>query len=93
MGSLWLLALWALLILQVGTGLMSYSDSFFDGGPLASAVGSRWSAWANGVHALVARLLFAMVCLHLAAVMFYAIWKMEDLISPMLSGWKQVRRR
>ena len=93
MGSLWLLAFWALLLVQIGTGLMTYSDSFFDGGPLAPMVGERWSAWANGVHALVARVLLAMVGLHLTAVFFYAIWKMEDLIGPMLTGWKQVRRR
>ena len=93
MGSLWILVFWTLLLVQIGTGLMSYSDSYFDGGPLASMVGERWSAWANSVHALVARVLLAMVILHLTAVFYYAVWKMEDLIGPMLTGEKKVRRR
>ena len=93
MGSLWMVGFFALLLVQIGTGLMTYSDSFFDGGPLASTVGSSWSAWANGVHALVARLLLAMVALHLTAVAFYAVWKGENLVRPMLTGWKPVRRK
>ena len=34
----------------------------------------------------------ALVALHVAAVVFYKVWKREDLIRPMIDGWKTVRR-
>ena len=34
-----------------------------------------------------------LVILHWAAILFYRLWKREDLVRPMITGWKWVRRR
>ena len=92
MGSLWLLAFWTALAVQIGSGLLSYSDSFFQGGPLHEYVSEAVNARANAIHALCSKILLALVALHLSAVLFYALWKRENLVRPMLTGWKPVRR-
>lgn len=93
LGSLWLLAFWAALGTQVGTGLFAYSDSFFDGGPLNRLVDGETRVWLTGVHELGSDVILLLVGLHLAAVVFYAVWKNENLIGPMIHGWKTVRKR
>jgi cytochrome b len=35
--------------------------------------------------------LLVLLALHLAAIVFYRIWKRENLVKPMISGWKWVR--
>ncbi|MEL6979703.1 MAG: cytochrome b/b6 domain-containing protein [Pseudomonadota bacterium] len=92
MGSLWLIAMLTALSVQIGTGLISYSDSFFDGGPLAAWAGSDWNSWANNIHDINSKVIIGLIGLHILVVFFYAAWKMEDLIGPMISGWKLVRR-
>jgi hypothetical protein len=39
---------------------------------------------------LSVNLLLAMVILHLAAITFYARVKKDNLVKPMLTGWKEV---
>ncbi len=93
LGALSAIALWAALIATVATGLMSESDSFFAGGPLSDAVDAEtrrtMTAWHHRLHLVLAPL----VALHLAAVAFYYLWKRENLVRPMITGWKWVRRR
>ena len=76
----------------VVTGLMSESEDFFSSGPLAGFIDSSlrltMTAWHDRLHSLIVPL----VALHLAAVLFYAIWKRENLLRPMITGWKNVRR-
>jgi cytochrome b len=35
--------------------------------------------------------LLVLLALHLAAIVFYRIWKRENLVKPMISSWKWVR--
>ncbi|MEO1293204.1 MAG: cytochrome b/b6 domain-containing protein [Pseudomonadota bacterium] len=90
MGSLVLLLL---LLATVATGLFSEDDGLFAQGPLAGLVSQTVRAELTALHHLMGRLVLAAVLLHLAAVAFYFVWKREDLLSPMISGWKSVRRR
>ncbi|RNF36374.1 cytochrome b/b6 domain-containing protein [Paracoccus methylarcula] len=93
LGALAVIAMLLALIWQVGTGLISDPEDFVNVGPLASTVGSDIATKADAWHALGADIILILVLLHIAAILFYRVWKNEDLIRPMLTGWKWVRRR
>lgn len=93
MGAVSAVAMLAVLAMQVVTGMMSESENFIDEGPLADWVSSATRKTAEGLHDLGATLLLLLVILHVAVVLWYRFWKREDLIMPMITGWKLVRRR
>ena len=93
LGALAVLAMLAALLVQVGTGLISDPDDFINVGPLAGAVGQPTARAAVGWHHLGGTVILVLVLLHLAAILFYRVWKREDLITPMITGWKWVRPR
>lgn len=33
-----------------------------------------------------------MVILHVSVIIFYLFWKKENLIKPMINGWKWIRK-
>ena len=92
-GALSVFAMLAVLIWQVGSGLIADPDDFINVGPLASEVSSATSRKAVGWHHLGANLILVLVLFHIAAIIFYRIWKGEDLIRPMITGWKWVREK
>lgn len=91
-GSLWIIGIIILLTAQASCGLFLVSDDFFESAPLAhmvsDAVSNRLTWW----HKLIAKMLLAMVCLHLAAITFYYFWKKENLVIAMITGWKSVKK-
>ncbi|WP_145108089.1 cytochrome b/b6 domain-containing protein [Cereibacter azotoformans] len=92
LGGLFIVALLVVLALQALTGLVADPDDFVNVGPLASSVPSWVASAAPGWHEFLGNLTFALVVLHLVAIAFYKLWKREDLIRPMLTGLKTVRR-
>lgn len=92
MGALAVIAMLAVLAAQVTTGLISDPDDFINVGPLASSVAPEIRSAAVGWHHLGATAVLALVVLHIGIVLFYYLWKHENLIRPMLSGWKLVRK-
>lgn len=92
-GALAVLAMLAVLIMQVTTGLYADPDDFINVGPLASSVGSSTARSALRWHNRGADLILILVLLHWAVIAFYWWWKREDLVKPMVDGWKLVRRR
>lgn len=92
-GGLAVIAILLALLWQVGTGLITDPDDFVNVGPLAGLVGSRIATKADAWHSLGADIILILVVLHIVAILFYRIWKNEDLIRPMLTGWKWVRRQ
>ncbi|TBN39372.1 cytochrome B [Paracoccus subflavus] len=92
-GALAVVAMLAVLILQVTTGLFADPDDYINVGPLASTVSSETSRSALRWHNRGADLILILVLLHWAAILFYRLWKHEDLVRPMITGWKWVRRR
>ena len=68
-------------------------DDYINVGPLASEVSSATSRMALRWHHRGADLILILVLLHWAAIVFYRLWKREDLVWPMITGWKWVRRR
>ena len=92
-GALAVVAMLAVLILQVTTGLFADPGDFINVGPLASEVSSGTARMALRWHHRGADLILILVLLHWAALLFYRLWKHEDLVRPMITGWKLVRRR
>ncbi|MBS1144902.1 MAG: Cytochrome bacterial [Proteobacteria bacterium] len=77
-----------LLTVQVLTGLVANDDIAFVG-PLFDLVNKSLSDRLTGLHHLVSDLLIGLVVLHIAAIAFYARVKKENLVKPMLTGWKE----
>ncbi len=92
-GGLAVVAMLAVLILQVTTGLFADPDDYINVGSLASQVSSDTSRMALRWHHRGADLILILVLLHWAVILFYRLWKREDLVRPMITGWKLVRRR
>ena len=92
-GALSVIAMVLALTAQVVTGLFSEDDALFYSGPLASEVSSDIVGTMTSYHNLFARVVLVLVALHVAAILFYFVWKREDLVTPMLNGRKWVRER
>ena len=78
----------AVLLVQAGTGLFA-NDDIATEGPLAKLVSKAVSDRITGIHHLNFKLLSVLIGLHLAAVAFYLFRKREDLVKPMLTGFKE----
>lgn len=90
-GALSVFALLASTTFQAVTGLFIEADDFFESGPLASYVSEEAVNRLSGWHHLNAKILLILIGLHLCAILFYWLWKKENLIKPMLTGWKWVK--
>lgn len=93
LGALSVFAILGILAAQVATGLVSDPDDYINVGPLAKYVSSAVSRKANAWHEIISFGVLALVLLHIGAILFYKRWKGEDLIRPMITGRKTVRRR
>ena len=87
------IALLLVLAAQAGTGLFIETDDFFESGPLYGYVSEATVNSLTWWHHFLSKVLLALVVLHLAAILFYRLWKREDLVKPMITGWKWVRTR
>ena len=93
-GALSVIAMVLALTIQVVTGLFSEDDDeFFFSGPLASEVSSGTVETMTDIHHLFSEVVLVLVGLHVAAILFYLVWKRENLVTPMLHGRKWVRDR
>jgi cytochrome b len=81
-------AMLAILLVQVGTGLVA-DDEIANTGPLnryvATATGLAATAWHKNYGEAI---ILALVALHVGAILFYRLRKKTDLIGPMVSGDK-----
>ena len=90
-GALSVIAMVLALTTQVATGLFSEDDALFYSGPLASEVSSDTVVMMTGYHNLFAKVVLVLVALHVAAILFYLVWKRENLVGPMWHGRKWVK--
>ena len=82
-------ALLAVLLAQVGSGLIS-DDEIASAGPLVRFVSSVTVNLATNYHKNIGKwIILALVVLHIAAIVFY-LKRKQNLIKPMLQGDKQV---
>jgi cytochrome b len=89
LAALSVLALLGVLAFQSVTGLFANDDIAFNG-PLYSAVSSSMSNRISGWHRQAEWLIYALIALHVAAVLFYTLVKKDNLIVPMFTGRKQI---
>jgi cytochrome b len=89
LGALSVMALLGLLAVQAGTGLFSNDDIDFTG-PLFALIDSSLSNRLTGFHVLLSNLLLGLMALHLVAIVFYIRFKKDNLLKPMVTGWKDV---
>lgn len=90
LGALSVLAMLAALAAQVATGLPGNDDIAFNG-PLYDIVSKELSDRLTSLHRLNAWLVAALVALHLGAIAYSVRVRKEDLVRPMLRGWKERR--
>lgn len=90
LGALSVLALLAVGLAQALSGLMSDDEIAFTG-PLVAMVPSAWVSTATSWHKTYGQyLLLALVGLHVAAIVVYRIKKGINLVTPMVTGDKQL---
>jgi cytochrome b len=88
-GSLAVFAMMALVGIQVITGLFATDfDGYFQG-PLNGLVSSATASSITNIHYTNINFLLALIGLHIVAILFYLLFKRENLITPMISGEKQ----
>ena len=88
LGALSVLGLLAVLTAQVASGLFGNDDIAFNG-YLYDLVSKATSDRLTALHGLNAWLVGALVALHVGAIAFYLRLKRQDLLGPMLRGWKE----
>jgi cytochrome b len=88
LGSFSVFGLLGILLAQVGTGLVS-DDEIANTGPLAKYVSGQVTGLATHWHAdFGAVIIYVLVGLHIAAIVYYRRKKQLDLVTPMLKGDK-----
>lgn len=90
LGALSVLAILAVLLVQVGTGLFTVDIDAFEAGPLSDRVSFETGRAIAEVHELSFRVLQALVALHLAAIAYYLTWKRTNLVRPMITGRRRL---
>lgn len=86
----WMVVIMLLALLaQAGTGLFS-NDDIVTEGPLYKLISKALSDLLTDVHEGSFNVLMTLVTLHVAAIVFYRLYKRDDLVRPMLSGKKAV---
>ena len=86
LGGWSVVALIACLVVLVGCGLFAVDVDGLESGPLSSLVTFETGRLASKVHGLAFQTLEALVVLHLVAIAFYAVFKRQDLMGPMVTG-------
>lgn len=91
LGAWSVVAILAVLIAQVATGLFAVDIDAFEAGPLSDRIDfdtgrllAKWHHWSFTT-------LQILIVLHLAAVAFYLIYKRSNLIGPMLTGYRRFK--
>jgi cytochrome b len=86
-GGLMVIALIAVLLTQVGTGLFANDGVRFHG-PLALLVSEDVSTRLTDIHGLISNLILLLIWCHVVAVGFYLLVRGDNLVWPMVTGKK-----
>ncbi|MCW5700270.1 MAG: cytochrome b/b6 domain-containing protein, partial [Rhodospirillales bacterium] len=89
LGGWSVLAMLTSLLIQASTGLFA-NDDIFTEGPLADHVSKATSDTLTAIHNINANVLFALIALHLTAVLSYRLAKGENLVKAMITGSKRI---
>lgn len=92
MGGAFVIVFLLVLAAQTATGLFADPEDYINVGPLANRVDAATNRLAGSLHETLSTVILLMVLLHVGMIGFYRRWKGEDLIRPMITGWKKVRK-
>ncbi len=73
-------------------GLFAVDVDGVESGPLSWLVSFKLGRLAADWHEDVFAILQALAVLHLAAILYYALWKRQNLVAPMLTGYRRLSR-
>lgn len=85
LGALSVVALLAVVAVQVGLGLIASDEDGLMQGPLARLVSMDTADWARQLHETLFNVLLALIALHVAAIIFYKL-RGRGLLKPMITG-------
>jgi cytochrome b len=89
LGALMVLLLLAMLLAQALTGLFA-NDQILNTGPLFGYVSLAKSDQLSSVHARLSNFILAAIVVHVGAAFFYLAIKRDNLISPLVTGYKSL---
>jgi cytochrome b len=88
LGGWSILAMLAALCVQAGTGLFA-NDDILTEGPLAHWISKGTSDLLTQIHHINKDVLMVLIAVHILAVAFYFLVKHENLLTPMITGYKR----
>jgi cytochrome b len=88
LGALSIVAMLAVLSVQALTGLFA-NDEIANAGPLFGWISQETSNRLTSLHRSNSTVLLALVAMHLAAVLYYAIARRQPLVRAMISGRRE----
>ena len=88
-GALSVLALLFALSVQVTTGLFVDDEIAFQG-PFAQYVSNATVSFLSQIHETNQVVIYTLITIHVAAIIYYRKFKGEDLIKPMINGDKEI---
>jgi cytochrome b len=90
LGALSILAILVALIVQTVTGLFAVDVDGIESGPLSERVSFETGRRLAELHEQAFTALEGLIALHIAAVLFYLVWKRTDLVGPMITGRREL---
>ncbi|HEY4374581.1 MAG TPA: cytochrome b/b6 domain-containing protein [Burkholderiales bacterium] len=92
-GALSVLAMLLVLLFQAVSGLFTNDEDFSFEGPLYKWAGNALSNTLTSLHRANQWVIYALVALHVLAILFYALVHRENLVKPMISGYRKISGR
>ena len=89
LGGIMVILLLSLVLLQAVFGLFSNDDILFDG-PFSHLVSKDTSDLITSLHGLLFNVLLVLAGLHVAAIFWHQLFKRDNLIRPMITGYKRL---
>lgn len=90
LGGWSVIALLLLLLTQVLIGLFTQDVDGLESGPLTHLVSYDFADAARGWHGWLFNILLGLVGLHVVAILFYLLFKRDNLVSPMITGHRRL---
>jgi cytochrome b len=82
-------AMLAVLAVQVGLGLFATDEDGLDAGPLSHRISYDSARILAHRHESFFYVLLALIAIHLAAILYYRFARREDLVTPMITGRRE----
>lgn len=89
LGALSVVAMLAAMIAQVVLGLFAIDVDGLESGPLADRISFDAARTVADLHETNFYILLGLIALHIAAILYYALIRRDDLVRPMIGGMRE----